>query len=81
MQTTIDRAGRVVIPKALRDELGLGEGGDIVVTARDGRIEIEPVTVAMRVITTDSGPVIEPDVALPPLRTEEVQATLDRVRR
>lgn len=81
MRTTIDRAGRVVIPKALRDELGLGEGGVIVVTARDGRIEIEPASVGMRVVTTEWGPVIEPDVSLPPLSIEEVRATLDQVRR
>lgn len=43
MRTTIDAAGRVVIPKALRDELGFRPGEvDLV---RDGAgVRIEPVT-------------------------------------
>lgn len=42
MRATIDKAGRLVIPKALRDELGL-RPGEVEVTA-DGnglRIEVE----------------------------------------
>ncbi len=43
METTIDNAGRLVIPKALRDEVGLTAGEVRVV--RDGAgIRIEPVT-------------------------------------
>jgi AbrB family looped-hinge helix DNA binding protein len=42
MRTTIDRAGRVVIPKTLRDALGLVPGEVEVV--RDGAaVRIEPV--------------------------------------
>gem|GEM_PF-2052075 len=39
--TTIDKAGRVVIPKAIRDAAGLDEGREITVALRDGRVEIE----------------------------------------
>jgi AbrB family looped-hinge helix DNA binding protein len=43
MKTTIDMAGRVVIPKALRDELGFRPGE--VELVRDGAgVRIEPVT-------------------------------------
>lgn len=80
MQTTIDGAGRVVIPKAMRDELGLGRGGTVAITVRDGRIEIEAALVAMRVAETDAGPVIESDAGLPSLGAEEVRARLERVR-
>jgi AbrB family looped-hinge helix DNA binding protein len=42
MRTTIDRAGRVVIPKILRDALGLVPGE--VEVSRDGAaVRIEPV--------------------------------------
>lgn len=42
MRTTIDRAGRVVIPKALRDALGLVPGE--VELIRDGAgVRIEPI--------------------------------------
>ena len=42
MRTTIDRAGRVVIPKALRDQLGLTPG-EIEVTCDGAALRIEPV--------------------------------------
>ncbi len=42
MKTTIDSAGRVVIPKALRDRAGLQPGMEIEVNLRDGLIEIAP---------------------------------------
>ena len=43
MRTTIDRAGRVVIPKALRDQLGLAPG-EIEVTTDGAALRIEPVS-------------------------------------
>jgi AbrB family looped-hinge helix DNA binding protein len=42
MTITIDRAGRVVIPKEIRDEAGIEPGMPLHVTCREGRIEIEP---------------------------------------
>ena len=39
---TIDRVGRLVIPKEIREEAGIEAGMTLVVTCRDGRIEIEP---------------------------------------
>jgi AbrB family looped-hinge helix DNA binding protein len=42
MTTTIDGAGRIVIPKAIRDQLGLTSGSQIEIEIRNGLIEIEP---------------------------------------
>ena len=42
MKTSIDSAGRLVLPKAIRDEANLQPGDPLEVTFRDGRIEIEP---------------------------------------
>jgi AbrB family looped-hinge helix DNA binding protein len=43
MKTTIDRAGRVVVPKALRDQVGITAGEvNIFVDGAGLRIEIEP---------------------------------------
>lgn len=43
MKATIDKAGRLVIPRRLRDRVGLG-GGGVVELALDGAaIRIEPV--------------------------------------
>jgi len=43
MRTTIDQAGRIVVPKALRDQIGL-ESGEVEVTVDNAAIRIEPVT-------------------------------------
>ncbi len=41
MRSTIDSAGRVVIPKAIRDAAGLKPGSPLKIEFRDGRVEIE----------------------------------------
>jgi AbrB family looped-hinge helix DNA binding protein len=43
MKTTIDRAGRLVIPRGLRAQVGLLEGGEVSVEVRGAAILIEPV--------------------------------------
>ena len=39
---TIDRVGRVVIPKEIRDEAGIEAGTPLQVSCREGQIVIEP---------------------------------------
>ena len=43
MRTTIDRAGRVVIPISLRDRIGLACGGEVEIALDGAAIRIEPV--------------------------------------
>jgi AbrB family looped-hinge helix DNA binding protein len=43
MRTTIDRAGRLVIPRSLRDRIGLAGGGDVEIELDGAAIRIEPV--------------------------------------
>ncbi len=43
MKTTIDKAGRLVIPRQLRDRIGLAGGGDVEVELDGAAIRIEPV--------------------------------------
>jgi len=40
MRTTIDAAGRLVVPKPLRDELGFAPGAELELEAVDGRLEV-----------------------------------------
>jgi AbrB family looped-hinge helix DNA binding protein len=40
MRTTIDAAGRLVVPKPLREELGFAPGAELELTAVDGRLEV-----------------------------------------
>ena len=81
MLTTIDSGGRVVIPKALRDRLGLAPGGAVELRERDGTIELEPAATPMRLRRAGSRVVAVPEVELPPLTDEIVRATLERTRR
>jgi AbrB family looped-hinge helix DNA binding protein len=81
MRTTIDSAGRVVVPKGVRDEVGLRPGQEIEVTARDGRVEIEPAATPMRLVRRRGRLVAEADSSLPPLTAEDVRDSLDDVRR
>jgi AbrB family looped-hinge helix DNA binding protein len=81
MRTTIDGAGRVVLPKALRDALGLRGGQEIEISVRDGRIEIQPVSVPMRLVDRSGILVAQPEEVVPALTREEVRDTLERVRR
>lgn len=39
---TIDRVGRLVIPKEIRDAAGIEPGMSLEITCREGRIEIAP---------------------------------------
>ncbi len=66
MRITIDRAGRVVIPKALRDRVGL-QPGDVEVTADGTGIHIEAIAEGAledrdgRLVVPASGVVISDD--------------------
>jgi AbrB family looped-hinge helix DNA binding protein len=42
MRATIDKAGRLVIPKALRDHIGL-RAGEVEVTAEGSALRVEPL--------------------------------------
>ena len=49
MRTTIDRAGRLVVPKALRREARLLPGSEVEIRlVQGGRIEIEPAPAQVR---------------------------------
>ena len=43
MKTTIDKAGRLVIPRALRNRIGLAGGGEVEIEVDGAAIRIEPV--------------------------------------
>jgi AbrB family looped-hinge helix DNA binding protein len=81
MRTTIDGAGRLVIPKAIRDRLGLRGNEQVEITERDGRIEIEPTATDVELVRDGVVLVARPECPLPPLTDEIVRETLDRVRR
>jgi AbrB family looped-hinge helix DNA binding protein len=81
MRTTIDSAGRVVVPKTIRERLHLLGGAVVEVGERDGVIEIVPAPASVELVATPDGPVAVPNTPLPPLTDEELRAALDASRR
>ena len=81
MRTTIDKAGRIVVPKAIRQELALYGGQELEVTARDGRLEIEVPPTPMHLEERGGLLVAVSNEPLPPLTQVLVRETLERIRR
>lgn len=81
MKSTIDAAGRIVVPKPLRDALGLTAGLALEIRAGDGCLEIEIAPTPMRLKRRGGGVVAVPDAKLPALTADQVRDTLERVRR
>lgn len=81
MKTTIDAAGRVVIPKALRDKLGLTGGRAVEVREREGRLEIDALPTPMKLLRRGRMRVAVPGRKLPALTDDIVRDTLERIRR
>ncbi len=79
MRTTIDAAGRLVVPKALREELGFTPGAELDITAVDGHLE---VVVPSRV-SVENGPhgVRLTADTTERLSAEQVRALMERGRR
>lgn len=82
MSSTIDRAGRVVIPKDVRTRVGLADGGPVDIVEHGGVIEITPRRVVTRIIDDGDGPVIHRSDgdAGTPLDAETVRAVTESVR-
>ena len=81
MRITMDSAGRLVIPKKIRQEAGLRPGALLDIACRDGQIEIQPANMRLRFVRR--GPFV---VAVPRKRLREgftaetVERTLKAVR-
>jgi len=81
MTTGIDSSGRIVVPKILRDALGLSPGQSLEITAVDGRLEIAIAPTPMTLKKRGKGLVAVPDVPVPPLTSEQVRDSLEQTRR
>lgn len=81
MRTAIDAAGRVVIPKTLRDALGLTAGQPLEIAEMDGRLEIVPAPTPMRLVDDGDGVTAVADTDMPVLTSDMVRETLERTRR
>lgn len=81
MVATIDSAGRIVIPKRLREELHFRPGQKLELSAVDGRLEIEPRATPIRLVEREGQLVAVADCEMPTLTAEMVRETLEQIRR
>jgi AbrB family looped-hinge helix DNA binding protein len=81
MKTTIDSAGRIVVPKSLRQALNLRPGQTLEIRAGDGRLEIEVAATPMSLKKKGKAVVAIPEIELPTLTAETVRETLEQIRR
>lgn len=81
MRTTIDRTGRLVVPREIRERLRLAGGEAVEVEEHDGVIEITVAPIEVEIVATADGPVAVAGPDTPALTDEVVRDTLERVRR
>jgi AbrB family looped-hinge helix DNA binding protein len=81
MRVAIDRVGRLVIPKTLREELGVHGATDLELTASDGRLELTVADVPARVEEREGFPVILTENPMEKMTVAEARDAVERVRR
>ncbi|HEV7720876.1 MAG TPA: AbrB/MazE/SpoVT family DNA-binding domain-containing protein [Iamia sp.] len=78
MQTTIDKAGRIVVPKALRDRLGLEPGAAVDISQYGAGLQLIPVGRTARLRADGDGLVAHSTTVI---SDDDVFALLDDQRR
>lgn len=81
MITTMDRAGRLVIPAEVRREASIEPGAPLEVRWRDGVIEIEPQPLPVTLARRGRLLVARPAGRVAPLRAADVERTRRDLRR
>jgi AbrB family looped-hinge helix DNA binding protein len=78
MQVPIDRAGRVVVPKQIREELGFSPDRPLEAEVIDGRLELSASYEPAKIVEGPNGPVVAATGT--PITDEEIRRTLEAVR-
>lgn len=81
MRATIDGGGRVVVPKPVRERLGLLPGTAVELIERDGWVEIAPAPTAMRLEGSGEDVVARTERSMPTLSNDEVRRVVEQTRR
>ena len=80
IETRIGQAGRVVIPKSIRERAGLREGTPVEVTLTEDGVVIRPRTLQVRIETRGRIHVLVPEEPVARLDTEEVRRATEALR-
>ena len=80
MVITIDKAGRVVVPQAIRRRLGLAPGTELEVEEVDGSVVLRPANRVRVEIAEDGMPILRAPEGAEPLTVDEVRRLIDESR-
>ena len=80
MRTTIDKAGRLVIPATIRDRAGLAPGATIEITLDDGGVRIERVASGPRLVRVGRRLVARPTVPIDLRPSVDIAALVEEER-
>jgi AbrB family looped-hinge helix DNA binding protein len=80
MTTTIDKAGRVVIPAAIREKIGLRAGVEIEIIADDFSVRLVPTGRAPRLIRKGKRLIARPTAPLKDRPAMDVGALVEEER-
>ena len=80
MRSTIDRAGRIVVPKPIREAANLRPGTEVEFRVQGGHVEIEPVPLTVSLQRRGSLVVAVPEADQPVMRAADVDKTLAQLR-
>ena len=80
MRSTIDKAGRVVIPASIREKAGLTPGAALEVTADDTGVRIERVAAGPKLVRIGKRLVARPTVAPDERPVVDVAALIEEER-
>lgn len=78
MKLIMDKAGRLVVPKPLREALGLGDGGEVDVSLYGQGLQVIPGGRTARLVTEDGQLVAESDTVV---TDEIIFGLIDSIRR
>ena len=80
MRTTIDKAGRVVIPAAIRERAGLTPGAELEITEDELGVRLERVTAGPRLVRVGKRLVARPTVSVSERPRVDVAALVEEER-
>jgi AbrB family looped-hinge helix DNA binding protein len=80
IQTTIDSAGRLVLPKVVRAEAGILPGMTLRITVQEGKVELEPLPREVKLVQRGPLWIAVPVEEGPPLSEATVEQVLRKVR-
>jgi AbrB family looped-hinge helix DNA binding protein len=78
MKVSLDTAGRVVVPKPLRDALGIAPGMPLEIDVVDGHLELSPPDEPAAIVEGPSGPVVAATGT--PITDDDVRRVLEATR-